>query len=172
MANSDRAIARISFLHHQGSHRLAHDITASQHYAMFAASRDLVTSQQFQNTGRSRRHEPREADRHTADVDRMETVHILTVVDRFDDLLFRDMFRKRKLHDEAVHIRIVVQFVHLVKKLFFRNIGFITDQRRFETNLITCLHFTGDQYGSQMRNLATGSLDAGHFFRHLLLHLS
>ena len=149
---------------------------------MFTASRNLVTPQQLQDASRSCRHETGETDRHTTHIDRMETIYILTVVDRFDNLLFWDMFRKRELYDKTIHVRIVVQFVHFTKKFFFGNIGFITDQRRFKTDLITCLDLTcdicftssimTDQYGSQMRDFTTGSLDTGHFFRHLLLHLS
>ena len=95
---------------------------------MLALCLDMIPLQQFQNTGRCSRNETWQTDRHTSDIDRMETIHILAVIDSLDYFLFRNMFRQRKLNDETIHIRIVVQFIHLAKQFFFGYIRFVTDQ--------------------------------------------
>ncbi len=43
-----------------------------------------------------------EPDHQPADIDRMETIDVLPVVDRLDDLLFVDVLRERKLDENAV----------------------------------------------------------------------
>ena len=149
---------------------------------MFAACFDFITFQQFQNTGRSGRNKTRKTDRHTSHVDRMESVNIFTVIDRLNNLLLWNMFRKRKLHNETVYIRIVVQFVYPAKQLFFGHIVLIANQRRFETDFFTSFYFTGHvgftssimtyQNSCQVGNLTSCSFDLGDFFRHLFLHLS
>ena len=42
-------IARIGFLHHQGSHRFADNITASEYDAFFSGSFYVITFQQFED---------------------------------------------------------------------------------------------------------------------------
>ena len=88
-----RGIARIGFLHHQGSHRFADDIATSEYNTFFAGSLYFVTFQQFEDTVGSSGYIARKSDGHTAYVDRVEAVYIFTVINRFDYFLFGDMFR-------------------------------------------------------------------------------
>ena len=48
----------------------------------------------------------------------METINILLIVNRLNDLRFVNMLWKRKLHENAVNLRIVVECVDEVQQLF------------------------------------------------------
>ena len=50
----------------------------------------------------------------------METIYVLIGVYRVDYFLFVDMFRQRKLNEEAVYFRIFVQFSDRVENFGFR----------------------------------------------------
>ena len=93
MAYGYCGIARIGFLHHQGSHRFADNIAASEYDALFSGSFYVITFQQFEDAVGSSGYITRKSDGHTAYVDRVEAVYIFTVINRFDYFLFGDMFR-------------------------------------------------------------------------------
>ena len=51
----------------------------------------------------------------------METVHILPAVDGCDDLVGVDVFRKRQLHEDTVHLLIGIQLLYQRQHLRFGN---------------------------------------------------
>ena len=59
----------------------------------------------------------------------MEAVDILAVVYGLDDLLFGDVLRQRQLHDESVHVVVVVKAAYFVKQTFLGDIGLKAYQR-------------------------------------------
>ena len=111
----------------------------------------------------------------------METVHVLAVVYRLDDLLLGNVLGQRQLHDESVHVGIGIEFVHLGQQFFFGHIGLIANQRGLESALFAGFHFVGHvclaaavvahQNGGQMRAFASGCHNLCHFGRYLLFDL-
>ena len=128
MADGHCRVAWIGLLHHQRGHRLAHDVRTAQYDAMLALGGDIIAFEQIHDAHRRGAHEARKANGKTSHIDRMESIHILAVVNGLDDLLAVDMLRQRKLHDEAVNLGILVQFVHLGKEFFLGDITLKTYQ--------------------------------------------
>ncbi len=128
VAHGHCGIAGIGLLHHQLSHGLAHDVRTSKHYAVLALGLDMVALQQVHDAHRCSAHEAGKTDGKTSNVDWMKSVHILAVIDSLNDLLAVDVLRQRKLHNEAIDLGILVQFVHLGKEFLFGDITLETNQ--------------------------------------------
>ena len=109
----------------------------------------------------------------------METVDILAVVDGLDDLLLIDMLGQRELHDEAIDIGVLVQFVNTGQKLLFGDVVLKADEGALEATGLTGQHLilhirlratvVTHQYSCQMRLLATTGHDFLHFLGYLCL---
>ena len=108
VANGYGGVA-ILLLHHELSHRFAHDIAATKDDALLAARRYLVTAKQLQDALWRGTDVTRQTDCHSSDIDGMETIHIFLIVNGFDDFLFADVLGQRKLHDEAIDGCILVE---------------------------------------------------------------
>ena len=91
MANGHGGIAGVGLLHHEGSHRLAHDVAAAQDDAFLARGLYVVALEQLQYAVGCGRHEAGEPDGEAAYVDGVEAVYILAVVDGLDDALLVDV---------------------------------------------------------------------------------
>ena len=65
------------------------------------------------------------AEHQMSDVDGMEAVHVLARVDMGEDLLLvlRDLRGQRQLHEDAVYLRIDVQFLDAREELLLRRLG-------------------------------------------------
>ena len=108
----------------------------------------------------------------------MEAVYVLAVVDGLDDLLLIDMLGQRELHDEAIDIGILVQFVNTGQKLLFGDVVLKADEGALEATGLTGQHLilhirfratvVTYQHGCQMGLLAA----TGHDFLYLLSNLS
>ena len=89
------------------------------------------------------------------------------------------MGRQGQLHDEAVHLVVVVQPVYAGQQFGFGHILFVAYECRFETAGFAGQHLVAyvglaasivsHEYRSQMRTFASGSDDAFHFFGYFLL---
>ena len=110
----------------------------------------------------------------------METIYVLAVVNSFDDFLFGDVLRKRELHDESVHIGILVEFFHLLEKELFSDVVFEAKQGGGEAACFTCQHLVlyvgltasvvSDKYGGKMGTLTSSIHNPFHFFRDFSLN--
>ena len=80
---------------------------------MLAACFDVVVLEELQNAVGCSADVARKANRHTTYVDRMESIHVLAIIDSLDNLLLRDMLRQRKLDNKPIDIRVVIKFVNL-----------------------------------------------------------
>ena len=107
VTNGYRCVAEL-LLHHQLSHWLAHDVRTAEYHTLLATGLYLIVLQQRQNTQRCSRDKARQADSHSPHIDRMESIHILAIINRLDDFLLIDMFRQRQLDDEAIHVFILI----------------------------------------------------------------
>ena len=173
VAHGDGAIA-ILLLHHKLRHRLAHDVAATEHYALLAGCLNAVTLEQRHDAKRCGRDEARQSDGHATHVDWMKSVNILAIVDGFNYLLLVDVARQRQLHDKSVYVGIAVEFVDTSQQLFLGDIILISDECRLEATLLTsqnlvldvCLRTSVMAYenGSQMRLIASFSHYGLHFF--------
>jgi hypothetical protein len=95
----------------------------------------------------------------SADVYRMEAVHILVGIYSGKHLLFIDMFGEWKLNKDAVYLRILVILVHKFEQILFRYILGLVILNRMEPQVMGGLLFTGNvadrrgvfayQYGDQ-----------------------
>lgn len=139
----------------------AYDVAAADHDAVLSGGFDLVVPEQLQNPvgrsgqigGQARNHPPR--------IDRMKPVHVLARIDRLDHLLLRDVLRQRKLHDEAVDVRIGVQPGDLGKQSLFGRLLGQAKHGRAEAHLAAAFLLMSDirlaravvpdQNGRQMR---------------------
>ena len=111
----------------------------------------------------------------------MEAIHILAIVNSLYDFLLVNMLRQGQLHDKAIYIGIVVEFVHTCQQLIFRHVVFKTYQGRFEATSLTCQHLVfhvcfrttimAHQHGCQVGLLASGCHYLLHFCRYLGLDL-
>ena len=95
---------------------------------MLALGRNIIALEQIHNAHWRSAHEAWETDGKTSNVDWMESVHILAVIDSLNDLLAVDVLRQRKLHNEAIDLGILVQFVHLGKEFLLGDITLETNQ--------------------------------------------
>ena len=59
----------------------------------------------------------------------MNAIQILAVVDGVDDLLLIDVLGQGQLHDETVHVRIIVELTYAVEQLFLGGILVHADKR-------------------------------------------
>ena len=176
MADRDRSITEL-FLHHELGHGLAHDVRTSEDDTLLSAGLDVVTFQQGDDAKRCRRDKTRQADGHTANIDGMETVNVLTVVNGLNNLLFINMFGQGELHNKAIDITIAIQIVDTGQKFFFRHVILETDERRLEATGLTSqylIFYVGlrtavvpHQYSGQMGLLTTTGDDLLYLFSNL-----
>ena len=110
----------------------------------------------------------------------MEAIHILAIVYRHGNLLLVDVLRQRQLHNETIHVSILVELIYTLQKLLLSNILLKTDQRRFESALFACqnlvLHIgfaatiVAYQNSHQMWLLASCGYNLSHLLGNLFLH--
>ena len=72
----------------------------------------------------------------------MEPIHILRLVDRLDHLRLVDMLRQGQLHQNAVHLRIGIQFGNQPQQLRLRNRLRAADRRVADSDLGRGLRLT------------------------------
>ena len=108
----------------------------------------------------------------------MKPVHVLARIDRLDHLLLRDVLRQRKLHDEAVDVRIGVQPGDLGKQSLFGRLLGQAKHGRAEAHLAAAFLLMSDirlaravvpdQNGRQMRRPVSGGHESLHLGGDLL----
>ncbi|MNL30208.1 hypothetical protein D3C87_1519300 [compost metagenome] len=128
MRNCHGRVARVGVALHKDAHWQAHDLAAADYHAMLTARFDSCADQHFQNAEWCCGNVSGQAFAHSANIDRMETVHVFRRVYSFHYRVFRNVFWKRQLNDKTVHIRIVVQGFYCFKKLCLGCVGVKTQQ--------------------------------------------
>ena len=178
MAHGDSGVA-ILLLHHQLGHRFAHDVASAQDDAFLATGRDVVMLQEGKDAQRRGRDEARHAQCHASHVYGMETIHILAIVYRHGHLLLVNMLRQRKLHDESVHILILVQPVNAGQEFLFSHIILISNECRLKATFLASqdlvLHIglassvVSHEHSNQMRLLSALCHNLCHLLGYLFL---
>ena len=120
VADRHRRVAPQSLLHEQQCLRLAHNLAAAQHHNMLTGRLDSFADQQLLYAIGGAGHEPRSPLDHEADVLGVKTVHILERGDRVEHRLGLDLFRHRKLDEDAMDARIGVPGGHAIEQLGLR----------------------------------------------------
>ena len=90
-------------------HRLADDVRSAEHERPRPAQRAEPVLEQHQAPERRAGHHRPSTVREQAGVAGVEAVHVLGRVDRLDHRIPPDLFGQRKLHQDAVDTRVVVQ---------------------------------------------------------------
>src|ERR1041385_7364799 len=80
------------------------DLTAPYDAGVRAGDFNLVSIQQFNDSGWSARNESRPAHREVTYVRRMKGIHIFGWIDSFNYFRVVDLFRKRKLNQNPVNL--------------------------------------------------------------------
>ena len=179
MAHGDGGIAEILH-HHQGSHRFAHDVGASQHNAVLAGSGNVVAAQEFDNSFGRCGEVARQADVHSSYIHGVETVHVLAIIDGFNYLLLRDVRRQGQLHNKAIDVFIFIKSIDAGQQFLFRHIVLETDKRAFKTTGFAGQHFVAhvsfasavvsNKYGGEVRAFHTLRHHFGNFCGNFLLN--
>ena len=131
-------------LQHQLCHGAAYDVRASEHHALLSARLDVVAAQQLKDAFRCGTDETGQADGHASDVYRMESVYVLAVVDGLDDPLFADVPGQWELHDETVHLLVLVQRIDACQEFLFRDVRLVAYEARLEAASLACQHLVAD----------------------------
>jgi hypothetical protein len=76
--------------------------------------------------------EQRGAGHQRAGVGHVEAVHVLFRGDGFEHLVAVDVLGQRQLHQDAVDLRVVVQFVDAGQQVGFGQVGRVAVQRRIK----------------------------------------
>ena len=127
MTHHHGAVA-VLLLHHELCHGLAHDVGASQDDTLLATGRDVVATEQFQDTLGRGTHETGQSQCHAPHVDGGETIHVLLPGNGLVDALLVDVTGQGELHDETVHLLVSVQFLHLAEEFCLGDILLIAYQ--------------------------------------------
>ena len=136
VADGDSGIA-VFLLHHKLCHGFADDVGTSQNNAFLSAGRDVITLQECHDAEWGSRDEAGETDCHTAYIDGVEAVDVLTVVDSLDNLLLIDMLGQGQLYYEAVDVGIVIEAVDALEELCLGDVILIAYEGGLETACLT-----------------------------------
>ena len=93
MAQRHRRVAERIFQAQHVHQRTADDVAAADDDDVRAIGRVAGALEDVQDAVRRAGQERRHAEHHLADADRMETIHILAIIDSFDYFLFGNMLR-------------------------------------------------------------------------------
>jgi hypothetical protein len=119
---------------HHG-HRLADDVAAADDHRVLAAQ---VVADGFEHLHAAVRRAGPEAGgagHQRAGAGDVEAVHVLGGRDGLDDLLAVHVLRKRQLHQDAVHLRVVVERTDAGQQVGFAHVGGVGLQRGLQARL-------------------------------------
>ncbi len=182
MRDGHGGITDFGFARHQNTHRRTDDITATDDHAVQTRSLDFIPLQHLYNAVRRGGQVRRQAQRHTPYVDGVKAVHVFFRVDGEGHFEFVDVLGQGQLHDEAVHVGVVVQVFDDLQNFGFRCFRPALDERGFKAHLLTGFDFRlhvkltrgigTDQHCGEVRRFLSVRLHvcdiAGDFFFNLL----
>ena len=100
-----------SLFHEQQRHGFTHNHTATEHDDVCAGDRHVGFAEQTQTTEGSAGYETGIiAHRQLRYVKRVESIDILARIESTNDYRLINLWRRRRLHEDAVNCRITVQF--------------------------------------------------------------
>ena len=134
MADSDCGVG----VHEQKRHGLANDVAASENDGVGALDLDIVAAQDFHAAGRSASDESRATADEAAEIHRMKAVHVFGRIDGFKDALGVYLWRKRKLHEDAVHIVVAIQVFDNGEQVQSRGGSGRREERAGEADFFAC----------------------------------
>ena len=99
--------------------RLAHDIASADHHGFLARNLHARLVEQSDDALRGAGEDAGLVEPEARHILRMETVHILFGGDGSDNLLLVNVLRERQLHQDAVHLRVIVEGGYLLQEALF-----------------------------------------------------
>ena len=163
VAKGHGAVAGIGVTAEQDAHGPSHDIAAPDDHGMPAFGLDPVVFKQQQDAVGGGRQERGKPLHHAARRFRVEPVHVLVRPDGLDHFLVTDMRGQRQLHQDAIHIVMLVQRIDLPEQLLLGDVRGQSDQGGSETYFSAAFDLGGhigltravvaDEYCSQMGDL-------------------
>ena len=116
MNNRHGRVAASTFLHEQKREWFSHDHTPPKNDNVRAGDVDLAFDEQPLNPKRSTWDESvRRGGREFRDIQRMKTIDIFARIECAHDCRFINLFRRRRLHKNAVNGWIAIQLLHARK---------------------------------------------------------
>jgi len=157
MADGHGGVAAFGLAHQEMGDWLADDVAASDDDRMLARGLDAGADQHLDDAVRRARQEAGLANHHAAHIDRREAVHILFRCDGVNDGGLIDMFRKRKLHKNAVDARVGIHLLDEGQGLRLRGFSGHADIFRMHAGL-----FAGFLLGRDVRGGSRVKADEDH----------
>ncbi len=120
MANSDRGVA----VAQQPGHRDTYDVATAHHHCLRSLDFRPRLIHQHDDASRRAGHKERVPPLHdqTANVDRMETIHVLVQADDPQDRFIVQVSGQRQLHQDAINVGVFVQLPHQPLHLFLAGV--------------------------------------------------
>ncbi len=123
MTNCHSCVCTLSFLTKHRSKRFADDIASSQNYDFCAVGFHIGPEEQFTNARRCARSKTCQVVEYQfADVHRMKTINILFRLNARIDSRFRIIFWQRRLNQDSMESRIIIQFLNSLEQCSFATI--------------------------------------------------
>ena len=118
VADRHGRVAARPFLKQEKRHGLAHDLGSAQDDRTGTTRFDPGVNQQFADTQRRARDEPRSSCSQEPKIKRVEAIDVLERVNPLDHGRLVDRLRQRELHEDAMNSRIGIQAVDCGQELF------------------------------------------------------
>ena len=106
--------------HHR--HRLTEDGAAADDYGVLAGKRDVVGLEESHDAGRCCAAVGFFTHRHAAKAEAGHAIDVFAGVNRFEGGTFVDVSRYRVLQEDAVHVRVFVEFLDFVEEFLRRGV--------------------------------------------------
>ena len=106
---------------HHG-HRLSEDGAAANDHGVLTCERNVIGLEETHDAGRRCAAVSTLAHGHAAKAEAGHAVYVLAGVDGFECGTFIDVARNRVLQENAVHVRVFVEFLNLAQEFFGRGV--------------------------------------------------
>src|ERR1700738_5386676 len=121
MNHGDGSVRALAFLHEQKRKPLSHHNAAAQHYDTRTRDVELAFDEQSLHAERCARDEPaRVVERELGHILRMKTVDIFVWIESAHDFSLVDLFWRRRLHENSVDCRVVIEFLRAREQFCLR----------------------------------------------------
>ena len=144
MADGDRGIGTGLLLDQDGHQRLTDQVAAPADDHVFPFGTVAAADEQLLHAMWRAGQEVRFPDQHPADVDGVESVHVLQRVDGIQNLIFVNVLGQRQLHQDAMESEVAVEFGYPGQKLLLAGILRIHDGLGIDAQFGAGLALAGD----------------------------
>ena len=111
----------------------------THYHGMLPTHGTIRMPKQGHHASRSARAQAKPAQRQPPHVDRLETVHVLAGVDAIDQRILVDVTGQRRLHQDAVHVRVGIETVDQGEQVGLGGVGGKVMIERAKTDLVAGL---------------------------------